>query len=165
MNTHRLVGIYLNDHLTGASGGVELFRRVARAHEGTDVGVELSALTVDIEQDRNTLKLLMRRLDVRENRPMAMMGKVGERVGRLKPNGYLVRRSPLADVVELEGLRDAVAAKMAGWQVLRAVAVHDQRVTREELEDLLARAQDQADRLYRLHMRVTEQLLAGAEPA
>ena len=161
MDTQRLIGIYLNDHLTGATGGLDLFRRAARGQRGTTTGAELSALTEAVREDRETLLALMRRLDVTVNRPMTLLGKVGERVGRLKPNGYVVRRSPLADVVELEGLRDAVAAKTAGWQVLQVLAAHDDRIDRNEVDLLVARADDQADRLRRLHLARTEELLAG----
>jgi hypothetical protein len=31
---HDLLGIYLNDHLAGATGGLELARRVAGSHRG-----------------------------------------------------------------------------------------------------------------------------------
>jgi hypothetical protein len=164
MDAQRLAGIYLNNHLAMANGGVELFRRVARQHRGGDLGADLDRLAEEAAEDRDVLRRLMHRLGVGENRPMTLLGYVGERIGRFKPNGYVVRRSPLADVIELEGMRDAVAAKIAGWQVLRALAVHDPRVTREEVEDLLERAQDQADRLYRLHLRVTEQVLAATQP-
>lgn len=156
-----MLGIYLNNHLTGANSGVDLFRRAASNQRGTDIGPELADLAAEVEADRAALKRLMNRLGIAENKPMTLLGKVGERVGRLKPNGYVVRRSPLSDVIELEGLRDAVAAKTAGWQVLRAVAVHDQRITREEVEHLLAGAEDQAARLYRLHLQVVEKQLAG----
>jgi hypothetical protein len=163
MSTHRLVGIYLNNHLTLANAGVDLFKRVAASKRDSDLGPELEELAGQVEEDRDTLRKLMRRLDVAERLPMTLVGKVGERLGRLKPNGYLVRRSPLADVVELEGLRDSVAVKIAAWQVLRAVATHDKRVTREETEALLERAEDQASRLYRMHLRVTEALLSDGE--
>lgn len=165
MSAHDLLDIYLNDHLTGANAGLKLFRRATAAHRGTEVGTELTELTSEIEDDVDSLRTLMHRLDIEENKPMTTLGWIGAELGRLKPNGFLVRRSPLSDVVELEGLRDAVAAKIAGWQVLRAVAAHDNRITREELETLLERAQDQAERLYQLHLRVTERLLDSDEPA
>jgi hypothetical protein len=165
MSVHDLLGIYLNDHLTGANAGLRLFRRATAAHRGSDVGKELTELTSEIEEDVDALRTLMHRLGVEENKPMTTLGWIAAELGRLKPNGFLVRRSPLASVVELEALRDGVAAKIAGWQVLRAVAAHDNRITREELETLLERAQDQAERLYQLHLRVAERLLASAEPA
>lgn len=156
MIDHRLISTYLNDHLTGASVGVELFRRAAKSHANTNRGPELAALTREIEQDVQTLREILRRLDVEENKPMMALGWAAEKVGRLKPNGYLVRRSPLADLVELEGLRGAVAGKTAGWQVLRALAMHDDRLTKEEFEVLLQRADDQSQRLYKLHLQVAQ---------
>ena len=71
------------------------------------------------------------------------------------------RSIPEGLVVELEGLRDAVAAKTAGWQVLQVLAAHDDRIDRNEVDLLVARADDQADRLRRLHLARTEELLAG----
>lgn len=162
MMDQKLLSVYLNNHLTGATGGVELFRRAAQQHSGSPRGEELGRLTAEVEADRLTLLDLMSRLDVAENKAISSLGWAGEKLGRLKPNGYLVRRSPLSDVLELESLRVAIAGKHAGWQVLRAVAVHDSRITREELESLLERAEDQSARLYRLHLQVTEEQLEKA---
>ncbi len=163
MMDRRLLAVYLNNHLTGASGGLELFRRAARQHAGSDRGTELARLADEVEADRRTLRELMGRLEVEENKAMTTLGWVGAKVGQLKPNGYVVRRSPLSDVIELEGLRMAIAGKQSGWQVLRAVAVHDSRVTREEMETLLERAADQSERLYRLHLQIAEEQLEQAE--
>src|SRR5262245_48969825 len=102
----------------------------------------------------------MARLDIRESRPMALIGWLGEKVGRLKPNGYLVRRSPLSDVVELEALRTAALGKLAGWQVLRLVARDDRRLAIAELDALIARADSQASRLEVLHTQMAERQLA-----
>ena len=165
MSIDRLASIYLNDHLTAANAGVELARRTANNHAHDELADETAAIATELEHDLAALRRIMHRLDVGVNRPMALIGVVGERVGRLKPNGFVVRRSPLSDVVELEGLRAFVATKIAGWQVLRAIAAHDNRVTREEIEELLDRAQGQAERLYKLHLRMTEQVLAEQEPA
>ncbi len=165
MDLSRLLGIYLNNHLTAAAGGVDLFRRVARGHAGTPLGDEVDRLAAEVEQDRSALLGLMHRLDVRVNHPMTLLGKLGERVGRLKPNGFVVRRSPVSDLVELEALRVAVCGKSAGWEMLRTVAAHDDRITREELEVLIARAEDQADRLRTLHLQLAQRVIEDAEPA
>jgi hypothetical protein len=162
MDQHTL-SVYLNNHLAGASGGLELFRRAATQHAGTSRGVELRRLADEIEGDREALRDIMGRLGVKENRAMSALGWAAEKAGRLKPNGYLVRRSPLSDIIELEGLRVGVAAKMAGWQVLRAVAVHDSRLSKEALETLLERAEDQAERLYKLHLQAAQEQLDQAD--
>jgi hypothetical protein len=147
--------IYLNDHLAGATGGLELFKRATSNLKGAH-SEELARLCQEVDEDRESLKSIMRRLDVHENMAMAALGWVAEKVGRFKPNGYILRRSPLSDVIELEGLRAGVHGKLSGWQVLRAALIHDDRVPTEELETLIERAEDQQARLYKLHIQAVE---------
>lgn len=160
MTDQDLLAIYLNDHLAAATAGVELVRRAASNHEG-ERGAELTRLADEIAEDRESLRDLMKRLDVTESTVKKTAGWVGEKVGRLKPNDHLVSRSPLSDVLELEALRAGTAARIAGFQVLRAVAVDDSRITKEELETLMQRADDQAERLYQLHIQLAQENLAG----
>ena len=160
MTDPRSLETYLNDHLTMATAGIELLRRAAGSHPGPRAA-ELTRLRDEARSDLESLRSLMRRLDVAESRPMAALGWLGEKAGRLKPNGYLVRRSPLADVIELEGLRTAVHGKLACWQVLRAVTVEDDRVSAEELELLIERAEDQEARLSTLHLQAVRERLAA----
>ncbi|MBU5895038.1 hypothetical protein JVW19_23965, partial [Vibrio cholerae O1] len=42
-----------------------------------------------------------------------------ERLGRLKPNGRLLRRSPMTLVLETELMRSAIMGKLGMWQTLR----------------------------------------------
>jgi hypothetical protein len=160
MTDQDLLAIYLNDHLGAATAGVELVRRAASNHEG-DRGEELSRLADEIAEDREALRDIMKRLGVAESTVKKAAGWVGEKVGRLKPNDHLVSRSPLSDVLELEALRAGTAARIAGFQVLRAVAVHDSRIGKEELETLMERADDQAERLYKIHLQLAQESLAG----
>lgn len=159
MTDQDLLAVYLNDHLAASTAGVELARRAAKSHDG-ERGEELSRLADEIAEDREALRDLMKRLDVSESTVKAAAGWLGEKVGRLKPNDHLVTRSPLSDVLEIEMLRTGTAARIAGFQVLRAVAVRDSRVTKEELETLIDRADDQAERLYRIHLQLAQENLA-----
>jgi len=160
MTDQDLLAIYLNDHLAAATAGVELARRAASSHEG-ERGAELTRLADEISEDREALRDIMKRLDVAESTVKKVAGWAGEKVGRLKPNDHLLSRSPLSDVLELEALRAGTAARIAGFQVLRAVAVDDSRITKEELETLMQRADDQAERLYKLHIQLAQENLAG----
>jgi len=56
----KLLAIYLNDHLAGATLGVELARRL-RASNGDDpqFGEPLAQLCAEIEEDRSTLEAVM----------------------------------------------------------------------------------------------------------
>lgn len=153
-----LLAVYLRNHLAAARGGLDLFRRVATSATGTPAGAELAALANDVDDDVQSLLAIADGLGVAENKPLGLAARAGERIGRLKPNGSLIRRSPLTDLMELEGLLDAVAAKLAGWDALRAAT--DSRIdpVRARLKGLRTRAHDQRSRLDKLHSEAAARL-------
>jgi hypothetical protein len=79
-----LLGIYLNDHLAGATGGVELVRRAARGCRDSETGGALDALAAEIAEDRATLLDIMAALGVSPRRYKVYAAWAGEKVGRLK---------------------------------------------------------------------------------
>ena len=158
----QLLSIYLNDHLVGSSAGRDLFRRAAKSHQGTDRGPELTSLAREIDEDRATQLRIMRDLGISPSQPRILAGRIAETIGRLKPNGTVLQRSPLSDVVELEGLRVAVAGKAAGWEVLVQLAETDSRLSKDQLVDLRSRAHHQAERLRALHLRAAAEAFARA---
>jgi hypothetical protein len=104
------LGIYLNDHLAGAAGGVELARRVANAHSGSEDGERLRRLADDIAADRGALLTIMRAAGVPIRRYKSLAVWTAEKAGRLKLNGRLLGRSPLSDLVELVQTRPPAGA-------------------------------------------------------
>ncbi|MFJ8622176.1 hypothetical protein ACIRD3_04955 [Kitasatospora sp. NPDC093550] len=152
--------IYLNDHLTGAFGGAALADRMARRHPDGRRADDLRRLADDIEQDRDDLVRIMDRLGVPVRRYRTWLGLAGERIGRLKPNGTVVRRAPLSDLIELEALRTGVEGKAAVWRALRAIADTDERLDRAELDRLGERAAEQARTLTGWHRAVSATVLA-----
>jgi hypothetical protein len=142
-----LLEIYLNDHLAGSAGGVALARRVAGSHRASP---EVQTLADEIADDREALLAIVRHLGLRRTRYKEPVAVVAERVGRFKPNGSLVHRSPMSDVVEFEALALAVTGKRAGWRTLRGLA--DDRVDLDpsELDRLIARADSQLEVIERL---------------
>ncbi len=159
-----LLATYLNDHLAASTAGVELIRRAAGNHDGAR-GAELARLADEIAEDREALRGIMQRLHVSESTVKKTAAWLGEKAGRLKPNDHLLTRSPLSDVLEIEMMRAGTAARICGIQVLRAVAVEDPRLDREELERLIERADDQAERLYKIHMQLAQENLAEQNTA
>jgi len=150
------LGIYLNDHLAGATAGSDLAHRLAQA-EGGDLGAELTRLDREIADDREDLLRLMAELGVTAKRHKVVIGWIAEEAARLKSNGYLLRRSPLNTLLELEALRTGVQGKLAGWEALEAAATDPAHVAM--LERLRTRAQDQLCTLTQLHRRVAAVVL------
>jgi len=115
------LSIYLNDHLAGATVGVELAKRSRGSNQGTPLGDFLDRLQREIAEDRETLKSLMGELGIRPD-PLKTRGAwTAEKLGRLKLNGQLTGYSPLSRVVELEGLSMGITGKRAMWAALEHV--------------------------------------------
>ena len=84
---------------------------------------------------------------------------IGEKAARLKLNGYLLARSPLSGLEELEMLRLGVEGKAAGWRTLRVLAETDKRLDPRRLDELISRARRQADLLEELRVRAAGQVI------
>ena len=157
-----LLGIYLNDHLAGASAGLELARRAARSHSRDRAA--LREIAHEIAEDRDELRTIMATLGVPARRYKEIAGWAMEKVGRLKPNGRILSRSPLSDVLEVEALRLAVEGKAAGWLLLRRFAEQDGRLDPAQLDRLISRAARQAEVLENLRVDTAQQAFAPRSP-
>ena len=157
------LGIYLNDHLAGATGGMELARRVAGSHRDPAQRMTLQRLAAEITQDRRALLDLMAALGLPVRQYKLSAAWAAEKAARLKLNGRLLSRSPLSSLEELEMLRLGVEGKAAGWRTLRALADADSRLDRDRLDELMARARQQADLLEELRVQAAAHVIE-AEP-
>jgi hypothetical protein len=155
------LSIYLNDHLAGATGGVELFRRAAKSQTDETRRAALSSLGDQVEEDRATLLNVMGRLGVPAARSRVAAGWLAEKAGRLKLNGTLLRRSPLSDLVELEAMRLGIEAKGCLWRSLRMLAATDGRLEVSEFEDLETRAHAQIYELETMRLAAATVLRAA----
>jgi hypothetical protein len=154
-----LLGIYLNDHLAGATGGVELARRMAASRRPVADGHTLRHLAADAAADRAALLEIMAALGIPVRAYKVYAGWIGEKAGRLKLNGRLLNRSPLSGLEELEIMYLAVMGKAAGWRTLRLVAETDPRLDRGRLDELIARADGQLELLENLRVRAARSAL------
>jgi hypothetical protein len=139
----RLLAIYLNDHLAGSTGGLELARRARSANRGTPFEEPLERLATEIAEDREALLDVMGRLGVSRDPVKEWAGWLAEKVGRLKRNGSLTGYSPLSRVLELEVLALGVDGKRALWRTLGDVAAGDARLDGVDLGELGKRAERQ----------------------
>jgi hypothetical protein len=134
---------YLQDHRAGAEAGSDLAHRLADENVGTPYEDFLLGLAQEIEQDVEVLEDIMGRFGVSKSIVKTAGAKVGEKLGRLKPNDQLTGYSPLSRVIELEGLRAGVQGKLSLWDSLSQVAPHDARLDEDEVASLVAKAESQ----------------------
>ena len=133
------LSIYLNDHLSGATAGVELARRVAPAE-----------LADEIDEDRGVLLEVMQRLSVGRDRARIALGWGAEKVLRLKPGGRFV---------DLETLSLGVEGKLALWAALHHAYGDDPRLRGVDLDALSARARSQRRRIEQLRLDAAHEAL------
>jgi len=154
----KLLRIYLNDHLAGSVLGSRLAKRIVRENEGNDYGSKVSGIATEIEEDRLTLRRLMDRLGVDEQRARMAMAWVAEKVMRLKPNGNLFRYSPLSRVLELETLTMGITGKLELWRSMEAVE-NGNRIPGFDFSELARRAEAQRDAVEDLRVRAAREAL------
>jgi hypothetical protein len=154
----KALGVYLNDHLAGATGGAELARRMA-APRRPPAQRALQGLAYEIAEDRAVLLEIMAALGIPVRGYKVYAGWIGEKAGRLKLNGHLLTRSPLSSLEELEVLRLGVEGKAAGWRTLRVLADRDSRLDSRRLDELISRARSQAELLEELRVQAASELI------
>ena len=153
---------YLQDHRAGAAMGLDLARRLAEENQGTAYEGFLVTLAKEIEDDVAALEQIMGRYGVTTPALKIAAAKVGERLGRLKPNERLAGYSPLSRVLELEGLRAGVEGKLALWDALAQLAATDGRLDAEQIAGLQVKAQKQLEGLREQHLTASREAFVDA---
>lgn len=151
--------VYLNNHLTGATAGARLARRLAEQHRYPGRAGELARVAAEIEEDREALIRLMRETGVPVRRYMVVLGRVGEELSRLKPDGRLVRPSPARAVIDVETMVLGVRGKAALWRALSEVPEQLAEGWPQRLPELLERADEQLETLEGVRREVADEVL------
>ena len=147
-----ILGLYLSDHLTGSTAGVDRLERMAKAYKDTDIGPALDGLWREVRDERTFLKELIESLGLRRRPYRQAVAWLGEKAGRLKTNGRPLG-SPMTPVLEIDLMRGAVIGKLGGWETLTELAP-DLGLPRALFVQLAEQARAQADVLGRLHAEV-----------
>lgn len=142
---------YLQDHRAGAAMGADLAHRLADENSGTPYEDFLIGLAQEIDSDVEILGQVMDRFGVSKPALKIAGAKAAEKLGRLKPNEQLTSYSPLSRVLELEGLRGGVQAKLGLWDSLGRLAEHDDRLDPDQMAELQAKALKQLEGLREQH--------------
>lgn len=155
------LAIYMNDHLAGATVGVELARRL-RSNNADDqhFGPPIAKLCAEIEADREVLEETMEQLGVSRDRLKPAGAWLGEKLGRFKLNGQLTGYAPLSRMVELELLYIGLTGQMRLWRALE----HSLGDRREgpHFAQLAERAGGQRTRVEELHLSAAALALSPA---
>ena len=152
------LGTYLNDHLAGSIGAVELVERVIRENEGDPFARRLEAILGEIRQDQTVLQELIERSGSGEN-PLKKAGAwLAEKAGRVKLGGTDEPRE-LSRMEVLEMLAMGIHGKRALWRALRTVAGKHAVLRDLDLDLLERRAVEQHDRVEEMRLAAAQEVL------
>ena len=160
-----LLGIYVNDHLAAATGGVELVSRMLSRHRGNRYEAHLERLLDELREERSAHLAIAGALGIPVRSYKQLGTWVAEKLSRAKFNGRLFSRSPLSDLVEFEFIATAVLAKRAGFETLLELAPVEPRLDRALLERLVAQADEQHKWLADARREVAARVFGGRSEA
>jgi hypothetical protein len=146
-DANKLLAIYLNDHLAGATAGIELLKRTLSSNKNTEFGAFCERLVPEIEADCRQLQDVMTALGVTAQEWKRKLAWAAEKVARLKLNGQITGYSDLSRVLEIEGLCVGVEGKLFLWRALGRIAPGEPRLVTFDFEELADRARRQRDEL------------------
>lgn len=152
-----LLKIYLNDHLAGAMGGIELTRRALSENKDNAVGEFLRTFLEELQDDRATLRGVLLALELPSDGKKQLLAWVGEKLGRFKTNGTLVSYSPLSRVVELEALCLGTEGRLSMWRTLRDLSRKEPRLARFDFARHVTRAEHHRRALERLRQEASNE--------
>jgi hypothetical protein len=156
-----LLGVYCNDHLASATGGIELVSRMLSTHKGDRFEEPLEQLLSELREEKTAYLKIMAALGIPVRQYKQLGVWLAEKVSRAKLNGRLLSRSPLSDLIEFEFLASGVRAKRSGFETLRIAAEVEPRLPQGELDRLIDQAHRQYEWLTRTRREVAAEVFGG----
>lgn len=144
---NELLETHLNDHLAGATAGVDLAREIAEDTDGTPTAAAMRQLADDIEADRTVLEGLVERLGFRQHAVKQAAAWMAEKASRLRLNRVSAGSEAIALLMSMETLSMGIEGKRCLWQALEEVARHEPALAQLDLSALRQRAEAQQDAL------------------
>jgi hypothetical protein len=141
---------YLNDHLAGSAGALDLLETLIGHAHNADFAKVVTSVAHDIRQDRETLLDIVARLDVEVGTVKQVAAKVAEKALKVKSSTSVTGDDDFSRLLALEALCTGILGKQAGWSALR---VTDRAaLTGIDFDDLIARATEQRAQLEPLRL-------------
>lgn len=155
---------YLNDHLAGAVGALELIEHFKSAQAGTPLERFLAQLQAEISEDREVLEALMKRLHIRESRTRQATAWLGEKMSALKLQLGNPADEALRHLETFEGLSLGIEGKRGLWLALAEAAKDMAGLQGVDYPNLVERAEAQRRQVEERRLRAARAAL-GLEAA
>jgi hypothetical protein len=149
---------YLNDHLAGSIGAIELVERAIAENDGNPLARGLADLLREIRKDQAVVQNLIERLGAAESHLKKAGAWLAEKAGRVKLGGS-DQPAELARMEVLETLAMGIHGKRGLWRALRTVADRHPVLRELDLDLLERRAVEQHDRVEAWRLEAAREVL------
>ncbi len=149
---------YLNDHLAGSVGALELIAHWAKLSRGKPLGAFFDGLEAEISADQDTLRDLMRCLGVEESKVRQVTAWAAEKLGRARIVIAGDEPGGLGLVLALDGLIMGITGKQLLWRALGAANLP--KTEGFDFKELQRRAEEQIERTEAERIRAARRAFA-----
>jgi len=146
---------YLNDHLAGSVGALELLEHWAHLHQGKPLGAFFSEIDAEVRADQNTLRNVMNSLGIKESNVRKAGAWAAEKVGRARLMIAGAESDSLGLVLTLEGLLLGIVGKKLLWRALAAANLL--QLSGYDFEGLERRAEQQIEQIEMQRVRAAQE--------
>jgi hypothetical protein len=150
---------YLNDHLAGSVGAIELLDHLVETHEGEPLAAFLQGLRDDIKADQDVLKKIVQRFNADESAIRKAGAWLAEKIARAKINLAGQKRRELGLLQALEALILGITGKQLLWRALNASIGGSPLLRGVDLTKLEERAIEQIERVETQRLEVARAVL------
>ena len=157
----RELTIYLNDHLAGSVGALELIDHLIETYSEKPLGKFFKDLRNEIDADQSSLKDLIEKLGEKES-PVRQAGAwVAEKFSRSKIRLSDSEEGKMGLLHALESLTLGITGKRGLWTALSATADHLPRLRELDYARLERRAVEQFDRVEAKRLEIATEVFSS----
>jgi hypothetical protein len=149
---------YLNDHLAGSVGALELLDRLIDTYKGKPLERFFRDLRNEIAADQETLKGLIARLGGKESAVRKAGAWIVEKLSRAKIQLSETREGELGLFLALEGLALGINGKRSLWRALATASEAAPHLRGPDYAALEKRAVEQHDRVEAKRLEVAREV-------
>ena len=150
---------YLNDHLAGSVGALELLERLIDIYEGKPLRVFFQELRNDIRDDQEKLRQLIQELGADESAVRKAGAWLVEKLSRAKMPVSESSEDDMGLFLALEALALGIMGKQSLWHALQAASQTMPRLGGLDYAELERRATEQHERVEGKRLEIARHVL------
>ena len=152
---------YLNDHLAGSVGALELLDRLIDLYQGKPLEGFFRDLRNEIEADQEILKELIAKLGEKESAVRKAGAWIVEKLSRAKIQLSETREGELGLFLALEGLALGIYGKQSLWRALASASETAPHLRGPDYGTLEKRALEQHDRVEAKRLEIARKVFGS----